>query len=95
MGGKRNKYLENCIPALYRRETMHIIIFTFIDTYRLLYPTVTIQEAAASFMVHYKIEQDFYDLNTVTSVYNRVNADLKDAERFQHKQERQKQTQTG
>lgn len=86
MGGKKNKYLEGVIPALYRRETMHTAIFVFIDTYRFLYPSITIQEAAATFMIRFKIEQDLYDLNTVVSVYMRVNADLIDAQRLENKQ---------
>jgi len=81
MSGKGNKYLVGEIPNFYRREVMHVMIFTFVDTYKLLFPSVTIQEAAGAFMKRYKVDEELYSLDTVVNVYGRVNEDLRDAER--------------
>jgi hypothetical protein len=87
----RNKHLEGVIPAFYRREVLHVMIFTFIDTYRLLFPSVTITEAADAFMRRHVIFQDEYSVNTVIAIFTRVNQDIIDAERFQNQQKVQSQ----
>lgn len=86
--GAPNNYLEGWIPNFYRREVMHIMIFTFIDTYKFLYPTVTIQEAADAFMKRFKVLDQQYSRETVVAIYGRVNQDLIDAERFKNNQQR-------
>lgn len=73
-----NKYLETAIENFYRREAMQISIFTFIDTYRFLFESVTMEEAAKAYMKRYKINEELYSQDTVISIYYRVNKDLID-----------------
>lgn len=86
MGGQKNKYLESVIPFFYRREAMHIMIFSFIDGYQKAFPSITIQEAASAFMIHYKVDEDLYQQNTVVSIYLRLKSEYSDAQRLENKQ---------
>lgn len=78
---------------MYRREALHLMIYTFIDAYKYIHPSVTIQEAASAFTKRYKISEDEYSVNTVVAIHGRVQQDLIDAERFQNEQQRQKNNQ--
>ncbi len=55
---KRNKYPDGVIPKFYKRQTLDVMIFTFIDTYRFLFPSVEVKEAANAFMHRHKIMAD-------------------------------------
>jgi hypothetical protein len=74
-----NRYLDEVIPALYRREAMHLLIYSFVDCYRMLYPSVTIQEASEAFCRRYDILEDNYKATSVAAIYNKVMEDLEDA----------------
>lgn len=77
----RNKHLDNVIPRLYQRHTIDIMAFTFIDTYKLLFPSVTIKEAALAFMSRYNISEELHTAESVVITYTRVNKDLIDAQK--------------
>lgn len=62
------------------------MIYTFIDAYFFIHPSVKLKEAAAAFMVRHKIDEDEYSLNTVIAIYERVSNDVIDAKRFQQRQ---------
>lgn len=66
---------------------MDIMAFMFIDTYKYVYPSVTLAEAAKAFMNRYKISEDFHNLESVIKTYIRVNKDLTDAQRQKNKAE--------
>lgn len=71
-----NKHLESALENFYRREAMHVSIFTFIDTYRFLFPSVSVDEAADAYMKRYSIDEKLYSRDTVSSIFFRVNKDL-------------------
>lgn len=85
---QNNKYLQNVIPNLYRREVLHVMIFTFIDTYKFVHPSVTLEEAAQAFMKRHKVNEDEYGMNTIVHTYLRVQKDLHDSERFYNEQKK-------
>lgn len=76
-----NKHLDNVIENFYRRDAMHIAIYFFIDTYRFLYQSVTLEEAAQAFVKRHKINEDLYSKDTVVSVYLRVRTELNDIQK--------------
>jgi hypothetical protein len=78
---QKNQFLDSAIPYLYRRQTMDLLAFAFIDAYRFAQPSVTLKEAALAFMTRYKVSHDLFDVNSVIMTYNRVNKDLIDAQR--------------
>lgn len=67
-----NKYLENIIPKFYRRQTMDIMIFIFIDTYRLLLPSVSIEECISAFIKRYKIDMNLITYDAIQRSYYRT-----------------------
>ena len=76
-----NKHLDNAIENFYRREAMHVAIFFFIDTYRFLYESVTLEEAAQAFVKRHKISEDLYSKDTVVAIYYRVSKELNDIQK--------------
>lgn len=91
MAEAKNKFLEDVVPKFYRRQTLDVMIFTFIDTYRFILPAVSIQEAAEAFMKRYKISSDLMSIEGVTQSYYRTLHDLNEAEKREGKENRQRQ----
>jgi hypothetical protein len=81
MATRENKYLENLIPKLYRRQTLDIMIFTYIDTARFLIPELTLDEAAEGFIKRYKIGVDLLNIDSIKQSYYRTQQLLVEAER--------------
>ncbi len=77
----KNKLLDSTIENFYRREAMHIAIYVFVDTYKLIIPSVTLQEAARAFMIKFKIDDRLYSEDTIIAIYYRVDKDLNDLQR--------------
>ena len=67
-----NKYLESLIPKFYRRQTFDIMIFIFIDTYRLLLPSVSMEECINAFIKRYKIDMDLITFDAIQQSYYRT-----------------------
>jgi len=67
----KNKYLESIIPKFYRRQTFDIMIFVFIDTYRFLLPSVSIDEAVKAFVKRYSIDEELISLDAIQQSYYR------------------------
>ena len=90
MAGTKNRYLDDAIPNFYRRQTLDVMIFTFIDTYRFLIPSVGINEAAEAFVKRYKISYDLLTTEAVIQSYYRTQKDLHEAEKRESKEDRQR-----
>lgn len=71
MAEAKNKYLESIIPKFYRRQAFDIMVFTFIDTYRLLLPSVTIEECCKAFVKRYKVDTALITTDTIQQSYYR------------------------
>lgn len=78
---QRNKYLEEFIPHFYQRKAIDIMAFTFIDTYKFVQPTVTLEEAALAFLKRYEISEELFSLNSILLCYHRTIKDYYDAEK--------------
>lgn len=87
MSTGRNKFLKSEIPYFYQRQTMDMMAFMFIDTYKFVFPSISLDEAAKAFMKKYKISEDFHNVKSVVTTYVRVNKDLIDAQRQKNKAE--------
>jgi len=71
MAEAKNKYLESIIPKFYRRQAFDIMIFTFIDTYKLLLPSVTIEECVNAFIKRHKIDITLISFDAIQQSYYR------------------------
>lgn len=91
MAGSKNKYLEEAVPNFYRRQTIDVMIFTFIDTYRFVLPSVSVNEAASAFVKRYKISYDLLTTEAVIQSYYRTQKDLYEAEKRENKEDRKRQ----
>lgn len=86
---KELPYLEEFIPHLYKRKTIDIMVFVFIDTYQFVHPSVTIKDAALAFLKRYKISEDLFCLKSITQSYERTKKDYYDAERKHGQEQRE------
>jgi hypothetical protein len=77
----KNQYLDSVIPKYYRMQTLDTMCFVFIDTYRFLFPSVTLLEAAEAFQKRYNIDEDLHSAKSLVQTHQRVNQHLFDAER--------------
>ena len=77
----KNKYLESVIPKMYRMNTIDTMCWTFIDTYRFLYPSVTLLEAAEAFTKRYSIDESLHSAQSFVQTFQRYNQAFFDAER--------------
>lgn len=66
-----NQYLDSIIPKFYRRQAFDVMIFVFIDAYRFLLPSVTIEEAVNAFIKRYKIDKDLITFDAIQQSYYR------------------------
>ena len=71
MAEAKNKYLESIIPKFYRRQTFDVMIFVFIDTYRFILPSVSIDEAVKAFVKRYSIDEELISLDGIQQSYYR------------------------
>lgn len=85
MAKRENKYLESLIPRLYRRQTLDIMIFTYVDSARFLIPQLSVKEAAEGFMKRYKISADLLNVESIMVSYYRTQELITDAERSESK----------
>lgn len=79
-----NKYLDLNIEDYYRRGSMEVVAHCFIDTTRFQNPSITIEEAAQSFMIRWNIDEELYSRSTVIQMYYRVNKDLSDMQKHRN-----------
>jgi hypothetical protein len=67
-----NKYLENIVPKFYRRQTFDIMIFIFIDTYKFLLPSVSLEECINAFIKRYKVDMSLITFDAIMQSYYRT-----------------------
>jgi len=74
--GQKNKYLDKEVPAMYRKNTLDTMIYTFIDAQRFTIPGISVKESALSFLKHYKIDESDLSLEKVTQTFFRIQKEL-------------------
>ena len=79
----KQKYQNKVIPALYRKQILDVMIFTFIQAQRRLIPTLTIRECGISFLKHYDIDEDELSLLKIEKTYQRIQKEVIKDERTQ------------
>lgn len=74
--GKENSFLKNNISAIYRKQILDVMIYTFIDTQRFTIPGISVTESAKSFLHHHNIDEGELSLNSIESTYYRLQKEL-------------------
>lgn len=74
--GQTNNYLKETVPALYRKQTLDIMIYTWISAQRFTIPSISVEESALSFMKHYSISEDQMSLTKVTTTFWRTQKEI-------------------
>lgn len=74
--GQKNKYLEDRIPALYRKTALDIMIYTFIDAQRFTIPGISVENSAISFLKHYEVDEEDLTINKITTTFFRIQKEL-------------------
>lgn len=80
---QRNKHVNSILPFFYQRSIFDVMAYTFIDTYRYVYASVTIEEAAKAFIKHHKVDENLFPLSSILMTYHRTNKDYHDAKKEQ------------
>lgn len=73
------------IPALFKRNTFHLLLYGFITGVQHSLPSVTKEEAAQMFLKRFKITPDAYDTQTIVTTYNRINKEIIEVEKKEPK----------
>lgn len=76
--GQKNTYLGKFIPALYRKQILDVMIYTFIDAQRFTIPGISVENSALSFMKHYEIDEDDLTIDKIVKTFSRIQKELID-----------------
>ena len=76
-----NKYLQNAIPKIYKAQTIDVMAFTFIDTYKFIMPGANLKEIVKAFMKRYKINEDLLSEDSILQSYYRTLKLITDGEK--------------
>lgn len=71
------------VPFFYQRSIFDIMLYMFIDTYRYVHPSVTIEEAAKAFIIHHKVDESLFPLSSILMTYHRTNKDYNNGKKGQ------------
>lgn len=74
--GHKNNYLDKEVPALYRKQALDIMIYTFIDAQRMLIPSLSVMDCAKSFLNRYKIDEGDLSLHKIETTYYRTQKEI-------------------
>lgn len=61
------------LPAFYKHQTWHGVLFGWTKCYKLLYPSTTTKEVVGAFMKEFNIQDGEMDLLVAVDAYNRIN----------------------
>jgi hypothetical protein len=81
--GQQNRYLDKFIPALYQKQTLDVMIYTYIDGIRSLIPGMSVENLAVAFMKRYEIDEDLLSVSKITNTYWRIQKELHDERKTQ------------
>lgn len=81
----RNKHIDNLLPYLYQRQTFDTLSFGFIRGMRIVYPSITLKEAAIAFMKEFNVCEDLHNVSSVIVTYERVLKDYYEAEKAKNR----------
>lgn len=79
--GFKNTYLGNHIPALYRKQILDVMIYTFIDAQRFTIPGISIENSARAFLIRYDIDEGELSIFKITTTFSRIQKELLDEKR--------------
>ncbi|MDQ3047656.1 MAG: hypothetical protein M3R27_08925 [Bacteroidota bacterium] len=82
--GQKNQYLDKVIPALYRKQMLDVMIYTFIEAQRSLVPGLSVSDSAKSFLMSYDIDEGDMTLEKIKSTYFRIQKDLFHEKKTRH-----------
>lgn len=77
----RNRYVQSEIQRLYQRQTIDVMLYTFVEAWRIAQPSVSLKESVGAFLHRWRIAADLYDIDNALVTYYRVAKDVTDAEK--------------
>jgi len=72
---------KQAIPSLYKRGHLEVSLFSWVNAYKYVFPTISIENAINGFYHFYKIDSDTYPLTTAVKTYQRMNKELHNLEK--------------
>lgn len=79
--GAENSYLKNHVSLLCRKNAIEQAIYVSIETTRRHLPSVSVDEAVKSFMVHFNITEDDMSFESIRGSYFRTQKQLYEEQR--------------
>lgn len=79
--GATNSFLKNNVSVIYQKQILDVMIFTFIDTQRFTIPSISVDEAAKSFLAHHKIDEGELSIDKIRKTYYRILNELIDEQK--------------
>lgn len=73
---KENTYIKKNVPFLYRQNIINVMIYTFIDAQRFTLPSISVDESAKAFLLHYDIDEAELPLATIRDIFFRTQKEL-------------------
>ena len=80
--------VTNEIEKIYKRQAFHLLLYGFVQGVQWSTPSITRTEAITAFFKRFKIFN--YSINDALVTYNRVNADIIEAEKNDISQDKRK-----
>lgn len=81
-----NELLKD-LPAFYKQQIYHSVLFGWVRCWKKLYPSATTKEMCFAFMAEFEIEEGQLDLIGLMNTYNKVNKNFFNAKKQEHRQE--------
>jgi hypothetical protein len=70
--------IEKAIPAIYKRSALNHLLFGFVLGCRATLPNVTIKQAVAMFMEKFDLDDNDFNSDTASVVFDRMQGELRD-----------------
>lgn len=79
--GAENSYLKDNFKIIFRKSILDITIYAFMSGQLRLLPSLSINEAARSFMTYADIREEEFSVESITQSYLRTRKQLIDEQR--------------
>jgi len=76
MRGNNKSKIENCIPRIYQRQAITLLMYAFVRGARWALHSLTIKEAAEAFIEQFGISPEDYSLDSVMVIYQRTHKEF-------------------
>lgn len=81
----KTEFLKD-LPAFYKQQTHHGVLFGWVRCYRRLYPSTTVKEVVGAYMKEFEVTEEDLDLMALVTTFNRTNKNFLNAKKTEHKE---------